>query len=133
MMLQQSRTLSNGTSHQVQTTSQVEYPRALSIESLAELTPDRRRAAAHTDVTLAVAFHGFYETLLEMRCLIIHWGDADKSSNDQFPIDPTEEYLFDHYAVMCLNQATAAASGLVKLPLLFEYAVTSRLASTRCQ
>lgn len=100
-MLGKPRTLPDGTLQQVQKICQVEYPRALLVEALADLKKDSQAPVAPPDPLM----RDIDASLREMKCFVILLADAYKSARARDPVDPSVKTLFDEYAVMCPNQA----------------------------
>ncbi len=100
-MLGNPRTLPGTTLQQVQKICQVEYPRALLVEALADLKKDRHKVQANVDPML----RDIDASLREMKCFVILLADAYKSARARDPVDPSVKTLFDEYAAMCPTQA----------------------------
>ena len=100
-MMGMPRTLPGGTLQQVQQICQVEYPRALLVEALADLKKDSQTAVAAPDPLM----RNIDASLREMKCFVILLADAYKSARARDPVDPSVKTLFDEYAVMCPTQA----------------------------
>lgn len=100
-MLGNPRTLPDGTLQQVQKICQVEYPRALLVEALADLKKDGQAPVAAPDPLM----RDIDASLREMKCFVILLADAYKSARTRDPVDPSVKTLFDEYAVLCPTQA----------------------------
>jgi len=94
------RTLPGATLQQVQKICEVEHPRALLVDALAESKPAGQTRSAQA----ITAMREIDDSLPEIKYFVILLADAYRSASARNPVNPSGQDLFERYTTLCPNQ-----------------------------